>query len=118
MTDTVKPAPDGVVISRELLAFLCGDGPLDGHYFGEKPEHERGNFWWRKHLRAAEQAALEQAGEPVGLREALEHCDQDNRIVLVPVDLYRQVMTALATPSQPDPQSRGQAFDGEGEELA
>ncbi|WP_375187771.1 hypothetical protein [Sphingobium yanoikuyae] len=65
MTDTVKPAPDGVVISRELLAFLCGDGPLDGHYFGEKPEHERGNFWWRKALRAAEQAALEQAGEPV-----------------------------------------------------
>ncbi|WP_333703373.1 hypothetical protein [Sphingobium yanoikuyae] len=65
MTDAVKPAPDGVVISRELLAFLCGDGPLDGHYFGEKPEHERGNFWWRKALRAAENAALEQAGEPV-----------------------------------------------------
>jgi hypothetical protein len=69
MTDAVKMAPDGVVISRELLAFLCGDGPLDGHYFGEKPEHERGNFWWRKALRAAEKTALEQAGEPVAVTE-------------------------------------------------
>lgn len=59
MTDAVKPAPDGVVISRELFAFLCGDGPMQGHWFGEKPEHEQGNFWWRKALRAADNAMVE-----------------------------------------------------------
>ncbi|WP_125998169.1 hypothetical protein [Sphingobium yanoikuyae] len=55
----MKPAPDGVVISRELFAFLCGDGPMQGHWFGEKPEHEQGNFWWRKALRAADNAMVE-----------------------------------------------------------
>ncbi|WIA54292.1 hypothetical protein N6H05_14595 [Sphingobium sp. WTD-1] len=62
---------DGVLISRDMLAFLCGDGPLEGYYFGEKPEHERGNFWWRKHLREAEKVALEQAGEPSTVKECL-----------------------------------------------
>lgn len=50
---------DLILIPRELFAFLCGDGPLDGHWFGEKPEHERGNFWWRKALRAADNRMID-----------------------------------------------------------
>jgi hypothetical protein len=37
---------------EELVAFLCGDAPLDGHWFGEKPL-EKPMYWWRKDLRAA-----------------------------------------------------------------
>ena len=49
----------------EVVAFLMGEGPLEGCWFGEKPETERGNFWWRKHLRAALAAsAVPQA--PIG----------------------------------------------------
>lgn len=38
---------------RKVLSFLYGVGDLNGCGFGEKPDGERGNFWWRKHLRAA-----------------------------------------------------------------
>jgi len=39
---------------EEVVAFLCGEGPLCGQHFGEgPPAGERGNFWWRKYLRAA-----------------------------------------------------------------
>jgi hypothetical protein len=53
---------------REVIAFLLGEAPLDGCWFGEKPENERGNFWWRKHLRAAH---ADMAGEVRELVEAL-----------------------------------------------
>jgi len=36
----------------DVFKFLLGEGPLDGVWFGERPEGERGDFWWRKHLRA------------------------------------------------------------------
>jgi hypothetical protein len=40
-----------VQVPVEVVAFLKGAGPLNGHWFGDpKPEDERGNFWWRKHL--------------------------------------------------------------------
>ena len=40
-----------VEVPREVVAFLKGVGPLDGVWFGDpKPDGERGNFWWRKHL--------------------------------------------------------------------
>lgn len=38
---------------NDVFKFLLGEGELQGCGFGEKPAHERGNFWWRKHLRAA-----------------------------------------------------------------
>ncbi|WP_303763854.1 hypothetical protein [Sphingobium yanoikuyae] len=132
MTDAVKPATDGVFISRELLAFLCGDGPLDGHYFGEKPDHERGNFWWRKALRAAENAALEQAGEPVvdvcpecgGSGEIFSHADDcwsdDCALALGIDDCDGQVLPcSCAEPPLPTLQRLGQEFDaGETEPVA
>lgn len=36
-----------------VFKFLMGEGTLDGVHFGEKPEGERGQFWWRTHLRSA-----------------------------------------------------------------
>jgi hypothetical protein len=36
-----------------VIEFLLGQGPLHGCHFGEKPDNERGNFWWRRHLRQA-----------------------------------------------------------------
>ena len=39
-------------VTEEMIAFLMGEGPLEGCHFGERPEGERGNFWWRKRLRA------------------------------------------------------------------
>ena len=37
----------------EVIAFLCGEAPLDGVWFGDPHPTERGPFWWRKHLLAA-----------------------------------------------------------------
>lgn len=37
----------------DVFKFLLGEGELEGCGFGDKPDNERGNFWWRKHLRKA-----------------------------------------------------------------
>lgn len=44
------PPADGVSVPAAVIAFLKGAGPLEGVWFGDKPETERGQFWWRKHL--------------------------------------------------------------------
>ena len=36
----------------DVFLFLLGKGELDGAKFGERHPTERGNYWWRKHLRA------------------------------------------------------------------
>jgi hypothetical protein len=36
----------------DVFLFLLGEGELDGAKFGERHPTERGNYWWRKHLRA------------------------------------------------------------------
>jgi hypothetical protein len=38
--------------------------------------------------------------ENTALLEALDRCDQENRTVAVPIDLYRQVVAALSSPTQ------------------
>lgn len=54
-----------VEVPREVVAFLKGEGPLDGQWFGDpKPVGECGNFWWRKHL--PNLAALSRKGEVTG----------------------------------------------------
>jgi len=66
------PEPDeaggeAVAITREMFDFLTGAGPLEGYYFGEKPETERGVWWWRKRLH--DMAATKPTGdEPVASR--------------------------------------------------
>jgi hypothetical protein len=42
----------------DIVEFLCGGGTFKGCWYGgEKPSDEKGNFWWRKYLRAALRAA-------------------------------------------------------------
>lgn len=67
MTNIPNADTADTVELSEVIAFLQGEGPLQGVWFGEKPEGERGNFWWRKHLRAAMRSAV-----PSGAAEALE----------------------------------------------
>ena len=50
-----------VEIPAEVYEFLMGQGPLRGCHFGEKPEDERGKFWWRKDLARIQRALA--AGE-------------------------------------------------------
>ena len=50
---------------REVAAFLLGEGELDGVGFGDPHQTERGNYWWRKHLRAA----LAQQDHLAGMRK-------------------------------------------------
>lgn len=35
--------------TAEIIAFLRGEGPLEGKHFGDKDERGRA-FWWRRHL--------------------------------------------------------------------
>lgn len=54
---TPAPAVDAVPAgevgkAREVLAFLNGEGPLDGLYFDESDRPERPRYWWRAHLAA------------------------------------------------------------------
>ena len=46
-----------VPVRADVLAFLQGSAPLNGAWFGEKPDGERGQFWWRKYLPPAPQQA-------------------------------------------------------------
>jgi hypothetical protein len=49
-----KPSvPNAVTIPGELYAFLMGEAPLEGVWFGELNEGYRGAFWWRALLRCA-----------------------------------------------------------------
>ena len=44
------------LVEREkdpVFAFLLGEGPLDGQWFGDRHPSEKGAYWWRKHLHAA-----------------------------------------------------------------
>ena len=36
-----------------VMAFLLGEGSLDGYWFGDSPPAGRGPYWWRKQLREA-----------------------------------------------------------------
>ncbi len=53
---------------KEMLDFLCGAGPLEGAWFGEKHPTEYGAFWWRRRLRAlaAPDTDLSVSGEVIG----------------------------------------------------
>lgn len=57
------PDPGLVERLREMVAFLCGEAPLNGVWFGDVPEGERGPFWWRKPLRELIAALTTAPGE-------------------------------------------------------
>lgn len=54
-----------------VLAFLAGEAPLDGVWFGDRHPTEKGAFWWRKHLRTAG-APEAPAPKPVAMIEAAD----------------------------------------------
>lgn len=43
---------EGVLIPRNVYNFLMGNGDIDGYWFGDRREDERGAFWWRKRMPA------------------------------------------------------------------
>jgi hypothetical protein len=55
--------PNAVTIPGELYAFLMGEAPLQGVWFGELNEGFRGAFWWRGLLRCAAGWPNASAGE-------------------------------------------------------
>lgn len=60
------------ITMKEVAAFLLGEAPLDGFWFGER--HPAGGFWWREHLRAALSApatAPDLSAAYIGAREDL-----------------------------------------------
>lgn len=59
-----------VPVRADVLAFLQGSAPLNGAWFGEKPDGERGQFWWRKYLPPAPQQA-EPAVEAYAVQSAV-----------------------------------------------
>ena len=58
MTTNTNAAPD----LKTVINFLMGECTLNGFQFGETPEGA-GKYWWRKHLRAAIDAARVAQGE-------------------------------------------------------
>ena len=62
MPNDTTPAPIWADALSVVAAFLLGEGPLQGVWYGERPEGERGKYWWRKHLRAAIDAAMNKGG--------------------------------------------------------
>ena len=59
------PAQGMVLVPRELVAFLDGESPIDGVWFGERHPDHKGLFWWRKALMqcAASPGAASVAGK-------------------------------------------------------
>lgn len=45
---------------KEITAFLLGEAPLEGVWFGGKHPTRRGEFWWRSLLREAVAGAAHQ----------------------------------------------------------
>lgn len=46
---------------KEIVRFLLGEAPLDGHWFGDIPPNPKGRprpYWWRSHLRGASEKVL------------------------------------------------------------
>lgn len=69
-----RPRDEEVERLAEVVAFLLGEGELDGCWYGEAPSTARGAFWWRNHLRGAFNAAalrspVREAQEPEKLVE-------------------------------------------------
>lgn len=66
----------------DVFKFLLGEGPLDGAWFGERPKGERGDFWWRKHLRAEVERLMKQCEYPADGAGAIRAKTEDETIEL------------------------------------
>lgn len=61
--DQTTPAPVDVT-QADIIAFLNGEGPLEGKHFGDRDERGRA-FWWRKYLDRIAHSAPAGEVEPV-----------------------------------------------------
>ncbi len=59
LTAQQEPVADGVVVPRDVVLFLLGEGTLDGVWFGGAAT-ARYSYWWRKPLRDALLAAAKE----------------------------------------------------------
>ncbi len=62
-----------VVLPAELLAFLMGEQPLEGVWFGDPWHGGRGAFWWRNRLAALPPVAPSDADRTA----VVEECARD-----------------------------------------
>ncbi len=69
MTPTSTTGDEMTEKLEDVVAFLLGEKPLRGHWFGDTVPTERGTYWWRTPLRQALTAwnTRPDAGEPVGV---------------------------------------------------
>jgi hypothetical protein len=44
------PAGDAVSVRADVIGFLRGESPIDGHWYDESWPPLEGKFWWRKYL--------------------------------------------------------------------
>lgn len=69
--ETSNARGEWVMVPREVFDFLMGEGELQGAWFGETPVGERGEWFWRKHLRQAAATPPPPADAEVRARELL-----------------------------------------------
>ena len=65
-----------------VMAFLLGEGSLDGYWFGDSPPAGRGPYWWRKQLREAAARLRAVAGEPVCGWMPIESAPKESHVIL------------------------------------
>lgn len=97
---------------EEVTAFLCGEAAMDGVWFGDKHPTEGGNFWWRKHLRAALSGQGEAVGYAIVSRdgEHIRFWSKSREAVLKQAeDLGAEIVTLLS-PLPPDGWKEEQAL--------
>lgn len=63
------------ITMKEVAAFLLGEAPLDGFWFGER--HPAGGFWWREHLRAAQPATAPEPSTEVAVGKLCKSLHED-----------------------------------------
>lgn len=61
--ERVRAEAGMVTVPRDVIAFLYGEAPLDGVWFGNRHPKYPGMFWWRSYLRHAAAAAKETGDE-------------------------------------------------------
>jgi hypothetical protein len=47
--ETMKKNAKSTLVRKDVIAFLKGQGPLDGVWFGDVPT-DRLRYWWRDYL--------------------------------------------------------------------
>ncbi len=87
-----RPVP-AASVPDDVAKFLLGEAALDGVWFGDPHPTERGNFWWRKWIRAA----------PAGAEVARDAVAEAIRKAFTKLPRYSFIHSAGAVGSVRDP---------------